>query len=343
MLSKRILRNYKMNIESKFLNKEHIIIANDRLKKLLDGTRSTATIITYLYICLKVNKSKDKGFLRNIRCREISNDLGIPLSTIQDSIKTLTKTNFIIRKYNDDRSSDYEVIGYKNILSKAYTKINANAVLNNIFLQSSKDEVAGVLSVYSSIYANTIADMKKRQSINIFKDMKNFELIGQAERSRVFSKKTLLKKIKRENIKDLNRVLAKMEELGLMVRSIFREGIDKVENFLIGIEEDVLSDLFRPYESHSHIENNPLAFNKVENILYDTRLSEKVGKEYHEDLTQMYVEYGDLLFNVGVVSLQKVIYDNYDLTDQDGSKIENVCAYFRRSIENFREQFKSKV
>lgn len=338
-----ILRNYKMNIESRLLENEQIIVANDRLKKLLDGNRSTSVINVYMYLCLKVNKAKDIGYIRNIVCADISHSLGIPLSTVQASIKILDERNFIERKFNEDGSSDYKIIGYKNILKKAYTKFPASMVLNNIFLQSKKDEVAGTLSVYSSIYSNTVADMKKRQSISIFKDQENFELVGQAERSRVFSRKTLLEKIKRINSKDLHRVLDKLKEMGLFVKDIFRQGIDRTHNYLIGISKDVLTSLFRPFISHSHIENNPLAFKTVTRIIgNDTRLSEYIDEEHYEDLTQMYVEYGDLFFHAGVIAIQKVVYDNYALTDQDGEPIDNLCAYFRRSVENFIENCKHR-
>ena len=342
MSSVRILRNYEINIEAKLLENEEIIVENNKLNKLLDSTRSTAVINVYMYLCLKVNKSKDRGYVRNTTCNNISNSIGIPLSTVQSAVSSLTKTNFIERNFNEDGSSDYKIIGYKNIFSKTYTKFPASMVLNNIFLQSSKDEVSCTLKIYSSIYSNTIAHMKKLQSINILKDKQNFELIGQAETNRVFAKKTLLKKIKRVNTKDLDRVLDKLQELGMFVKDMFREGIDKTHNYLIGISRDVLSSLFRPFISHSHIKNNPLAFNTVNTIINDTGLSKYVGKENHEDLTQMYVEYGDLFFNAGVVAIQKVVYDNYSLTDQDGSPIENLCAYFRSSVETFIENCKSR-
>ena len=342
MLKQRLLRNYKTNIESKLLENEHIIVANNKLKSLLDGTRSTATINTYLYICLKVNKAQDIGYLRNTRCKDISNDLGIPLSTVQDSINSLIRTNFISRTFNEDRSSDYQLVGYKGILSKAYTKIPANLVLNNTFLQSSKDETSAMLSVFSSIFANTVASMKKLQSINFLKDKQNFELVEQAETNRVFSKSNLLSKIKRINSKDLDRVLDKLQKLGLTVTNMFKEGISKTQNYLIGIDKDTLSSLFRPFISHSHIANNPLAFDTVNTILSDTNLSDYVKKEHYEDLTQMYVEYGALFFQAGVLSLQNVVYNNYDLIDESGSNIDNLCAYFRTSVEAFIEKCKSK-
>ena len=341
-MDNKLLRNYNLNIELTLLENEFFIISNEKLKSLLDVTRSTATINTYLYICLKVNKSKDIGYLRNIRCHNISDDLGIPLSTIQDSIKTLIKTKYITRTFNHDKSSDYKINGYKHILSSSYTKIPASLVLNDVFLQSSKDEVSAALSIYSSIFSNTVASMKKLQSISILKDKQNFELIGQVDTDRVFSKKTLLSKIKRINSKDLDRVLNKLQTLGLSVTNMFKEGISKTTNYLIGINKDTLSSLFRPFITTSHIENNKLAFNTVDRILCDTGLYQHIGKEHHEDLTQMYVEYGDLYFHAGVVGLQNVIYNNYSLVDQSGDKIDNICAYFRTSVETFIHKCKSK-
>lgn len=336
------LRNYKIKIDQNLLENEYIIVANNKLKSLLDATRSTATINTYMYICLRVNRSKDKGYVRNIRCKTISDFLGIPLSTVQDSVRSLTKRNFIERTYNSDRTSDYRVIGYSNILSKAYTKIPAKMVFNNLFLQSKKDEVSGALHTYSSVYSNSVAHMKKLQSISFLKDKQNYELVGQAETSRAFNKQTLLKKIKRNNTKDLDRVLDKLQQLGLSVTNMFREGISKTTNYIIGISEDTLSGLFRPFINSSHIENNPLAFNRVDRILADTGLYKHVDKSHHEDLTQMYVEYGELFFHAGVISLQNVIYKNYDLVDDGGEKINNLCAYFRTSVDTFIEKCKSK-
>ena len=342
MLKHKLLRNYQTNIEAKLLDNEHIIVANNKLKGLLDGTRSTATINTYLYICLKVNKSEDISYLRNTRCKDISYDLGIPLSTIQEALTTLIKTNFIVRTFNEDRSSDYQVVGYKNILSKSYTKIPASLVLNDTFLQSSKDETSAMLSVYSSIYSHAVASMKRLQSISFLKDKQNFELVDQAETNRVFSKKNLLNKIKRINSKDLDRVLEKLQQLGLSVNNMFKEGISKSTNYLIGIDRDALGKLFRPFISQSHIKNNPLAFDTVDKLLCGSGLYKHIGKQYYDDLTQMYVQYGDLYFNAGILALQNVVYNNYSLTDESGSKIENICAYFRTSVESFIEKCKSK-
>ena len=154
MSSKRTLRNYKVNIKPELLKNEHIIIANDKLTKIIDRTRSTATINTYLYTCLKVNKSKDKGYIRNIICEDIASNLGIPVSTIQESINTLIKENLIVRTFNSDRSSDYELVDYEDILKKPYTKIAAESIFNDKFLQARKDEIAATLLTYSSTFAN---------------------------------------------------------------------------------------------------------------------------------------------------------------------------------------------
>lgn len=62
---------------------------------------------------------------------------------------------------------------------------------------------------------------------------------------------------------------------------MFREGIDKIHNYLIGISKDILSGLFRQFIRTSHIENNPLAFNTVNTIIHDIGLSKYIDKENH--------------------------------------------------------------
>ncbi|AFS77303.1 hypothetical protein Curi_c02230 [Gottschalkia acidurici 9a] len=65
-----------------------------------------------------------------------------------------------------------------------------------------------------------------------------------------------------------------------------------------------MSKLFRPFISKSHIKNNPLAFNIVDKILANIGLYKFFkDKEALEDMTQMYVEYGDLYFNAGIAAL----------------------------------------
>lgn len=340
MTNNRVLRNYKVNIESKLLENEHIIMASDKLKTLLDGTRSNARIVIYMYICMKVNKSKDIGYLRNIKCQVIADDLGIPLDTVQTAVRELCASNFISRTSNKDRSSDYKVIGYKNIRQATYVKLPGDIIFSDNLLQALKDELAGTLEVFTSIYANIVAEMKKLQSTVFFKDKENFELVKHVNADRVFNEKTLLKKIKRVSKKDLNRVLEKMKQFGLTVTTTFKKTLDGTSNYLIGIDREVLSGLFRPFISTSHIENNRLAFSTVDEILSDTGLYQYIGREHNEDLTQMYVEYGSLFFHAGVLALQGVIHNNYSLVDEDGGKIDNLCAYFRESVESFIDKRK---
>ena len=221
MLIKK-LRNYKINFNfnSKY---ESILVPGLMYNNVLE--QSKATIHIYLYLCLNANKNKDFGYFRNVKTITISKDLNIPLRTVQFSIKELNDCGFITRSYNNNKTNDIYINGYKKMVSENnYIKVPGEIVFSQEFLTCTKSEIVGFMSPYHSIYKDAIASMMQKKGNS---NKENYELVDNARTSRELTEKHLLRKLKRVSPKHLDNVISTLKNLGLMDITEIGESVNK--------------------------------------------------------------------------------------------------------------------
>lgn len=331
-----LYRQYKINFN---LNKEYEIAYIPGKFYNLHLEQSKAAIHIYHFLCLRANKNADLGFVRNISTHKISKALGMPLRTVQHALNQLFETTLVIKHFlNKDRSLDLYINGYIEMFGENMNYIKLPGfIFTDEFLSYDKAEMSCSLYTYYSTYKNSMASLQRIKATDNF-NKENWELIDYAKTSREFNEKTLLKAIKRVSLKDLDRVIQKINENGFIEIVDLSEGFFKntARKFVIRATQAIKS-VFKPLsENQSFIDTYKMSFGQmyyyIKNYAIESYFSTKKDLE---SLTRIFVHYGEALFVNGVLSFTNRINLAGDAVDQDGDLIQNPCGYIVRSINNF--------
>lgn len=332
---KRNFRDYKPNIQ---FNEDYevAIVPSKQYKRVLN--ESKATIHVYLYLALIVNKNKDLGYVRCLRTKNIEKAIGMPLRTVQECMSTLFSKEFIVNVCrNKDRSMDIYMTGYDAVGKKDYIKL-PGFVFTKEFLSYDKAEMLGFLSYYYSTYTHAIGSLQKLKNLN--DKAENWELVKEIPCSRILNEDTLMKKIKRSSKKELKRVLNTINQSGCL--DIVNMGESKLNcsKYIVNAGKTIRK-LFKPTAQQSFFKTRKLALANVLDSVKNLSLNKYLNTKKHlEDLTQMFVEYGQAFFSTGLVALHNRIEMYGKPISEDGEVIDNICGYIRNAIENSITEFR---
>lgn len=331
-----LYRKYKINFN---LNKEHEIAYIPGEFYNLHLEQSKAAIHIYHYLCLRANKNADLGFVRNVSTHKISKDLGMPLRTVQHALNQLLKSTLVIKHcLNIDRSLDLYVNGFIEMfgVNMNYIKL-PGYIFTDEFLSYDKAEMSCSLYTYYSTYKNSMASLQRIKATDIL-NKENWELIDYAKTSREFNEKTLLKAIKRVSLKDLYRVIHKINENGFIEIVDLSEGFFKnsTRKFVVRATQAIKS-VFKPLsENQSFIDTYKMSFSQMYHYIKTYAIESYFStKNDLESLTKIFVHYGEALFVNGMLSFANRINLAGDPLDQNGDFIQNPIGYIVASINNF--------
>ncbi|WP_459195645.1 hypothetical protein [Wukongibacter baidiensis] len=302
-------------------------IPGEKLNTLLDHSKACFHI--YSYLCLKAEKRHDIGIVRKINNKKIADSLNMSLRTVQHCMKQMYNSNLLSIKLqykNKVRDKDIYLEGYQEMYeNNNYIKL-PEEFFSKEFLSSDKGSITLAVGTFSSIYKNVLAQLQILKGKN--KSAQNHELLNKVKVHREFLETTLLSKMKRVCVDDLEKAIEEVKKLGIeiLVDESKRDGSPK---YIVAAYK-VIRKMFTPRNNRlSVVKKYPLAFESVNDWLAYTGLSRIfIYQKELEDLTQMLLQYGHVPLLAGLIKFKEYALHKVD-------EIPSRCGYVRTCIEEW--------